>query len=180
MKIMTRKLTLLAVFVTLLPCLALAGGVSFTTTGSFSNPNLFPITFTGVTYTNIDGGNLSFGTFSLGTCMKHEKCKGTETFTLHIDQTAPTPGSGELEATLFGHVKMTGRSMLTITFTKATITIGSIVYNIPAFTQTINGMGTTTLNGSVQVPEPAAGLMLGLGVLGLMGFSTVSRKLIST
>jgi hypothetical protein len=44
---MIRRIVLLVAFALLVPCLAVANTVSFSTTGTFSNPSLFPITFTG-------------------------------------------------------------------------------------------------------------------------------------
>jgi hypothetical protein len=179
---MTRKMVLLAAFACLLPCLAMAGSVSFTTTGAFSDPGLFPITFTGQSYTNVSASpanNLLFGTFSLGACPT--KCNGSETFTLTIDQTSPTSGTGPLIGTLSGKVTKVGTN-LSLTFTTATMTIGTDTYSIPFPSETINFKARTTLNGSAFSPvaEPNARLLLSLGTLGLMAATLVSRKLINT
>lgn len=184
---MIRRMVLFAAFAYIVPCLATAGTVSFTTTGTFSNPGLFPITFTGESYTNVNadpplGNNLLFGTFTLSPTFTPITCKTTasETFTLHIDQTSPSPGSGNLDATLSGTVTKKG-SHLTLTFVAASLTIGKISYSIPFPSETINFKTTTTLNGTVLNPvaEPSARLLLGLGALSLMGLTLAQRKMIN-
>jgi hypothetical protein len=177
---MVRRIVLLVAFAVLVPGLALAGGVSFTTSGTLSNPSLFPLTFTGTSATNFVGGNLAFGLFDVAACGV-AVCKGTETFTLTIAETSPVSGMADLVGTISGFVLKDGRTDLSISFSTATITIGSTVYTIP-FMHSIN-FSFTTLNGSVNpsstVPEPTAEFLLGMGALGLMGLATVSRKTIS-
>lgn len=178
---MARRAVLLAAFAFLLPSLAMAGSVSFTTSGTFGAGNL-PITFTGASWLLVDasspGTNLSFGTFSVTTCLHSPTCSGPESFTLHIDQTSPTIGGGNLDATVTGVVKFnSNQGDYTISWTKATLTIGAVVYSIP-FPEALN-LGSTTLNGHVSVPEPTANLLLGLGAVALMGFAMVSRKMIN-
>jgi hypothetical protein len=185
--VVTRKVVLLAAFAFLLPALAMAGSVSFSTSGAFGPGNL-PITFAGTSYTNVDastpGTNLSFGTFSVSQCTTFPACNSPENFTLTIAQSAPTGGGGTLDAIITGIVKFhKNQSNYTITFTKSVVTIGTVVYTIP-LGETINfGKNTTSLNGHVlnpSVPEPTANLLLGLGTIALMGFSMVSRKMINT
>jgi hypothetical protein len=178
---MMKRMVLAVAFAVLVPCLAMAGGVSFTTSGSFSNPTLFPITFTGTTVTNFSGSsNLSFGSFGVGKCPM-ASCTGSETFTLTIAQTSPVPGTATLSGTISGTVLKGGNNNLVLSFTSATVTIGSTMYSI-MFPHSLN-FGTTTLNGKIgpgaSVPEPSAELLLGMGALGLMGLVTVSRKRIS-
>jgi hypothetical protein len=184
---MTRKAVLLAAFALLLPALAMAGSVSFSTTGTFG-PGTLPVSFMGTSYTNVDasglGTNLSFGTFSVGKCNNNPSCLGTEKFTLHIVQTAPTGGGGDLEAIITGFVTFHKKqSTYSISFTKALVTIGVVVYTIP-LGETLNfGTNATTLNGHVlnpTVPEPTASLLLGLGTMALMAFSMGWRKMINT
>jgi PEP-CTERM motif len=176
---MIKKFVLLVAFAVLVPCLAMAGTVSFSTTGTLSNPSLFPLTFTGnsVTFT---GGNIAFGMFNVSDCPVAE-CKGTETFTLKISETSPMTATADLVGTITGEVFKDGFTSLTITFMTNTVTIGSTTYSIP-FMHSIN-FSFTTLNGTVtfphDVPEPSAGFLLGMGALGLMGLATVSRKVIS-
>jgi hypothetical protein len=176
-----RRVVLLVAFALLMPCLAMAGGVSFTTSDSFSNPSLFPITFTGNSLTNFAGGNIAFGMFDVSACPK-ASCTGTETFTLAITETSPMHATVDLVGTITGSVLSSGVTHLTITFSPASVTIGSITYSFPVPEHSIN-FSFTTLNGSVSVPgmmpEPSAGFLLGMGALGLMGMATLSRKMIS-
>ncbi len=173
---MTKRMVLLAATVLLLPCLAMASTVTFSTSGTFSSPSLFPISFTGVTNESTLGGNVSFGTFSVGSCAG--TCTGHETFTLTIDQTAPKVGSGNIDVTLKGSV-VGSSSHIQLTFKTATVQVGGTTYNIP-FHESINfGSNMTTLNGSVVAAEPNAQLLLGLGTLGLMALTLVSRKVIT-
>ena len=179
-----RRIVLLVTFALLIPCLAMAGGVSYTTSGTFSNPNLFPVTFIGTSVTSFAGGNMPFGQFevaawSLKDC-HHHGCHGSETFTLQIAETLPVSATVDLVGKLFGHIKKDGHSHLTIMFSTATVTVGSTVYTIP-FRDRIN-LGMTTLNGNATpgtVPEPSAKFLLGMAALGLMGLATLSRKMIS-
>ncbi len=186
---MMRKVVLLAAFAALLSCLATASTVTFSTTGSFSWTTLtqpFPsLTFTGepsttVTATAPLGDDVIFGQFFLGPCPT-KTCTGTETFTLTITQTSPTSGSGPLIGTLTGTVtKKAG--VVSLTFTTATETIGTTTYSIPVPSETINFKNKTTLNGFAlsPVPEPNAKRLLSLGMLGLVGLTLLSRRLITT
>jgi len=183
---MTRRIVLLLAFAVLIPCVAMAGGVSYTTSGTFSNPNLFPITFIGTSVTDFVGGNLPFGQFdlsrwSLDDCHHcRNSWRGSEIFTLQITETSPVSATVDLVGKIFGHVNRNGRADLTLMFTTATVTIGSTVYTVP-FMHRIN-LGMRSLNGNVDpsaLPEPSAKFLLGLGALGLMGLATVSRKMIS-
>lgn len=181
---MTTRIVLLVAFALLIPCLAMAGGVSYTTSGTFSNPNLFPVTFIGTSVTSFAGGNVAFGQFEVGTWSinncHHHGCHGSETFTLQIAETFPVSATVDLVGRLFGHVNKGGRTHLTIMFHTATVTVGSTVYAFP-FRDRIN-LGMTTLNGIATpgtVPEPSAKFLLGMASLGLMGLATLSRKMIS-
>jgi hypothetical protein len=179
---MIRRIILVLAFAVLIPCLAMAGGVSYTTSGTFSNPNLFPITFIGTSVTNFVGGNLSFGQFDVGSwstnSCHHRRCRGSETFTLQIAETVPVSATIDLVGKLFGRANRDGHTHFTIMFSTATVTIGSTVYTIP-FRDRIN-LGMTTLNGSADpVPEPSAEFLLGMAALALMGLAAVSRKTIN-
>jgi hypothetical protein len=180
---MARRIVLLVAFALLIPSLAMAGNISFSTTGTFSNPsllpmNLLPITFTPTSITAFVGGNLAFGVFDVSACPV-AKCSGSETFTLQISQTSPTSGTEDLVGTISGEVFHNGVTDLKLTFTTATVIIGATSYTIP-FAQSIN-FSFTTLNGQVgptAIPEPSAEFLLGMGALGLVGLATVSRKII--
>lgn len=181
---MTRRIVLLVAFALLIPCLAMAGGVSYTTSGTFSNPNLFPIKFIGTSVTSFTGGNMPFGQFDVGAWSlndcHHHGCHGSETFTLQITESSPVSATVDLVGRLFGHVNKNGHTHLTVMFYTAMVTVGSTVYTIP-FRDRIN-LGMTTLNGNAApgaVPEPSARFLLGMAALGLMGLATLSRKMIS-
>jgi len=178
---MTRRIVLLAAFAVLLPCLAMANSVSFSTSDTFSNPGLFPITFMGNSQTNFVGGNIAFGMFDVSACPV-AKCSGTETFTLAITETSPISQTVDLVGTITGSVLHNGHTSLSITFSPSTVMIGGTAYGFPVPTHSIN-FSFTTLNGTVSfptvTPEPTAGFLLGMGAFGLMGLATVSRKMIS-
>ena len=177
---MTRRIVLLAAFALLVPCLAMANTVSFSTSDTFSNPGLFPITFMGNSLTNFVGGDIAFGMFDVTACPV-AKCSGTETFTLAITETSPVSATMDLVGTITGTVLHNGHTSLTITFSPASVMIGSTLYSFPVPTHSIN-FSFTTLNGNVSfptaTPEPTAGFLLRMGALGLMGLATVSRKMI--
>jgi hypothetical protein len=119
--------------------------------------------------------------FKVSACPK-SKCSGTETFTLAITETSPVSATVDLVGTITGDVLHNGSTFLTITFSPASVMIGSALYSFPVPTHSIN-FSITTLNGSIilegPVPEPSAAFLLGIGALGLMGLATVSRKKIS-
>jgi len=177
---MTRRIVLLVAFALSIPSLAMAHSVSFTTTGTLSNPSLFPLTFTGNSVTNFVGGDLSFGLFNVTACAA-AKCSGSETFTLQISQTFPAVGTADLVGTITGSVLHNGFTHLTLKFTSSQMLIGTTLYTIP-FMHSIN-FSVTTLNGRAVplegIPEPSAEFLLGMSALGLMGLATVSRKMIN-
>ena len=177
---MTKRVVLLAAFALLVPCLAMANTVSFSTSDTFSNPGLFPITFMGNSLPNFVGGDIAFGMFDVSACPLGKTCSGTETFTLTITETSPISATADLMGTITGTVLHNGHTSLTITFAPSTVMIGGTAYGFPVPTHSIN-FSFTTLNGNVSfppVPEPTAGFLLGMGALGLMGLTTVSRKMI--
>ena len=178
---MIRRIVLLVSFALSIPGLALANSVSFTTTGTLSNPTLFPLTFTGNSVANFVGGNIAFGMFDVTACPV-AKCSGTETFTLAITETSPISQTVDLVGTITGSVLHNGHTSLSITFSPSTVMIGGTAYGFPVPTHSIN-FSFTTLNGTVSfptvTPEPTAGFLLGMGAFGLMGLATVSRKMIS-
>jgi hypothetical protein len=191
---MTRKVVLLAAFAFLLPSLAMAGSVSFSTTGTFGNGTSTSGVFTGLSwvnasYTHLDAGppvgtNVTFGAFHFTHCSG--TCTGSDTFTLHIDQTFPNSGGGDLDALISGTVTAS-KGKLTFTFSKFTVTIGTVTYTVPAGTQFIaishpgQTFALTTVTGNVFNPvgEPNARLLLGLGTVALMGLTLVSRKMLT-
>ena len=189
---MIKRMVLLAALVSLLPCLAMAGTLSWTTTGTFGSTltntsGNYPLVFTGASCSSPPAGAcdgfVQFGSFKLGSCAT-AKCNGGDTLTLHIEQFLPNSGGKDLEATLSGTVFKRGKSTLVIDFSKIVVSIGSVVYSLPAKHLTLNGTnvngGVTTLQGNISVAEPNARLLLGLGTVGLMALTLVSRKMITS
>jgi hypothetical protein len=186
---MTKKkmFLLAAVPALILSQLAFAGTVSYTTSGTFSSSSSatsanMPVTFTGTSQT-VTTPDLTalLGSFSLGTfgkCHTKPACTPTDTLTLKITQSGG--GSGNLTATVNGLValnKTTG--VLSWIFTGASVTINGVTYiGLPGNSlASLNVQGI--ILGNVSTPEPNAGLLLGLGSLGLMGFAFASRKMIN-
>jgi hypothetical protein len=188
---MTKKIFLFATIAAalLVPQLALAGTVTYTTSGTFSSSGTsssgkMPVTFIGTSQTvttpdlNALLGSFSVGTF--GTC-HNAICTKTDKLTLTIVQTAPSGGSGTLKATVSGLV-IFNQTAGTVTWSfdplHTTVVINGVTYaGLP---------GTTALSNDVRaiivgpgVPEPQAGLLLGLGSVGLMGLAFASRKMIN-
>jgi hypothetical protein len=182
---MTKNTLLLAAAVALLvPQLAVAGSVTYTTSGKFSSSgsatsSILPVTFnpTSQTIATPDATAL-FGTFSLGKfakCKKGHVCTTSDDLTLKISQSGG--GSGNLSATVTGIVAFNSSTgALTWTFSSATVTINGVTYvGYPGN----SGAGLKILglvSGTPSVPEPNAQLLLGLGTMGLMGIAFLSRK----
>ena len=164
---------LLALALTLFTLPAFAGNISFSTSDSFSNPSLFPITFTGTSTSNFVGGDFGFGVFNVTSC-PHASCSGSETFTLKISQTSPGAGTSELVGTISGTVLQNGFTDLTLLLSSGIMIIDGIKYNIP-LDESLN-FGFTTLNGTVgptSIPEPSAALMLGMGLITFAGLGSL-------
>ncbi len=188
---MKRRIVVLAAVAFLLSGVAVAGDVSFTTSGTFSNPNLFPLTFRGVDDTNVKangplGIDLSLGTFTLRGCVGPKQCTGSETFTLVIDQISPDRGKEPLIGKLVGTVKKID-GQVTITFTSATITEGNVTYTLPLFESLSLGnehsmcLSLTMLRGNVlysSVPEPSSRLLLVMAAFGLIALTIASRRFV--
>jgi hypothetical protein len=168
---MIKRAVLLAALL-LLPSLALAAPVTYTTMLSFvSGP--VPMTFAGAsgssTITPFLGPLGTFGFSCSG------PCTGTDTFTITINQTLPGIGTGHLTATLSGIVAFNSSGTGTLVFGPATtITAGgqTTIYTGVNASSTIN---LAPLFAVITVPEPTAELLLALGSIGLFGLAVVSR-----
>lgn len=189
---MTKKLKmgLVAATLLLLPCMAFATAVSYSTSGSVSGATF--ITYKGVTKnipaSKIPAVNAPFGTL-------HIHCKSTcataagATLTVTITQTLPGPGNKTLTATLSGTFTKTSGGGLTLVWSgPAIIKAGGFatIYT-PTTLAGVCSHGNCTIHLKVAItqvalplPEPNAELLLGLGTLGLIGLTTLSRKMIST
>jgi hypothetical protein len=184
---MTKRMVLLAGIALVLSQLAVAGTVTYTTTGTFSSSSsatsaLMPVTFLSTTQTiTTPDAAAVLGSFSLGTFAKCTKtkpfCTTTDDFSLKITQSGGQ--FGKLTATVSGDVIFNTKSgALSWVFNApATVTINGVSYlGLPG-----NSVAGLTVFGLVtgNVPEPNARLLLGLGTFGLMGLTLVSRKMLT-
>lgn len=158
---------------------AFAGTVSYSTTGTFGGTDLtgsntlanggatISYTPSGVqTVTAPTGINIGAFTVTGGT--------GTfsnDTFTLTVDQTLPSVGSGNTGvASITGDVTSTSNGIELI-FAPTTFSIGEVTYNLQTSTYFLvapntNG-GVTTLQANVVTPEPASLGLIGASLVGL-------------
>jgi hypothetical protein len=195
---MTRRVsavfTLLALstlaFMTVTP--ALAESVTYSTTGGFSanggassatfgaGANTLTLSFSGIVGSTVDASPITNG--SAGFIIASITGTGgtaAGSFTLTIDQTAPSVGSGGLSGALSGKIT-SNSSNGTLDFTSTTLTLGDVEYTLQQPPGGYELVPPSTLNGetSIQlqinataVPEPAFFGLTGLGFLGLAGIT---------
>jgi hypothetical protein len=94
-----------------------------------------------------------------------------DTFTLTVDQTVPTVGSGTTAVgSITGSVSSTSNS-IEVTFAPTSFSIGEVTYNLQTSTYFLvapntNG-GVTSLQANVVTPEPASLGLIGASLVGL-------------
>jgi hypothetical protein len=167
--------------------------VTYTTSGSFNGgsnsiqfgagANLLTITFTGVNST-VDADPSTFA--SLGEFQTTVSGSGATitpgtTFTLNINQTVPSAGSGSLFGTLSGTITQNSSSGV-VTFSVTAVTINGVTYTltnnplplVPPSTN--NGVTSVQAQISTPIPEPATMVLLGTGLAGLAAGVRKRRK----
>lgn len=183
---MTKRVVLLGTMLLLLPCLAFAGSVTYSTSGSVTTPGT-GLTYNAVTTTTVTAptttaplGSFSFNCTAMGSCLS----TGAN-LSITISQTMPGVGTAPLTATLTGIVLSSTNGLITINWSGSqTIVAGGHVTTYTPETTTV--CTPTVANCSpnlyvgIKVPEPNAQLLLGIGSLGLFGLAGVSRKMINT
>ena len=188
-----KKIALVAAMMLLLPGMAFATLVKYSTSGSVTGASF--ITYNGVNNRKVlvfpptPKLNRPFGTLKVR--CKTPTCDSLPgaSLSITITQSLPGAGTGTVSATLTAtFTKKTGGGLALVwTSGPATIKAGgwATIYTPVNISKTCP-KGTCNIQLLVNisqvklpVPEPNAELLLGLGMLGLMGLATASSKMIS-
>jgi hypothetical protein len=168
--------------------IAQANSVSFDTTGNFNGSgnsitfgagaDTLQINFTGVSMVSLNDTPFTFtslGQFQTVTTGAGATITSGTTFTLTINQSAPTPGMDDLSATLTGSLKQNQSTSL-VTFSISSVTIGQETYDLmnnplPLVPPATNNGFTSVqarITGPAAVPEGGhTALLLGASMLAL-------------
>jgi len=172
-----------------------ANSVSFTTSGAFNGGgnsitfgaggNTLQIVYTGMNTVNLNDTPFTFsslGDFQTSITGTGATITSGSTFTLTIDQTQPSSGTGFLAATLTGTLQQNQSSGL-VTFSTSSVTIGADTYALtnsplPLVPPSTNN-GITTVQARISgpgVPDGGAtALLLGTALMALAGTSRIWR-----
>jgi hypothetical protein len=180
-----KKLALAFLLIGVSSVSAFAAAVTYTTVGTFSGTGASGATLAlgGITLTynpvnpaaSVDPGFIDLGEIrATGSQSPAFTVPGGVQFTLQVDQTSPTIGNVPFPiATVTGTISTTS-SLTEIIFTPNTLTIGPATYTVfsPVFVvaptqSTPAGLGITTIQGEVILPEPASLGLIGASLLGL-------------
>jgi len=177
-------------FMTVTP--ALAESVTYSTTGGFSaaagassatfggGADTLTLSFAGITDATVDASPITNGSAGVITAsVTGAGGTASGSFTLTIDQTAPSVGSGGLSGALSGIIT-SNSSTGTLNFSATTLTLGDIEYTLQQPAGGYELVPPNTLGGqtSIQlqinataVPEPAFFGLTGLGFFSLAGIT---------
>jgi hypothetical protein len=174
---------------------ALAEPVTFSTTGGFSasggassaifgsGPNTLTLSYSGIVNSTVGTPTNSSAGFMIASVLGTGG-DAAGTFTLTIDQTVPSLGSGGLSGALSGTISESS-SGGTLDFSSTTLVLGDVTYTLQQPPGGYDLVPPTTLNGetSIQmhidtstVPEPAFLGLTGLGFFGIVGITFLRNR----
>jgi hypothetical protein len=174
---------------------ALADTVTFSTTGGFSasggassaifgsGPNTLTLSYSGIVNSTVGTPTNSSAGFMIASVLGTGG-DAAGTFTLTIDQTVPSLGSGGLSGALSGTISESSSGGM-LDFSSTTLVLGDVTYTLQQPPGGYDLVPPTTLNGetSIQmhvdtstVPEPAFLGLTGLGFFGIVGITFLRNR----
>jgi hypothetical protein len=136
--------------------------------------NNMQLNFTGVSNTVNEPTYASLGNFSITGSLGSDTFNAVP-FSLDINQTIPSNGTGDLLSSINGTIS-DDQSSASITFDETSVQIGSVIYTLTGYTLNGEGLPTYTINANnptsinahiTETPEPSSLLLLGSGLLSL-------------